>query len=190
MGIAAVMRGLVQALVMQQHMQRSRVALSLLLNCPPQHSSTACHAHCATAGRKSCLVTDHLLAWVLQPADLASDALIMPLLQSLDVAAASQAAGSSTSNSTSTSASDSDSGALASTTQLLGACSPSQRCLEALLRTVQAQPGAVLQPHTRRAGAPHCLCAQGIWPQQHQQPVRCAGQGRQQEGTSSSRWRR
>lgn len=137
------MQQLLQCLLAQQHLSRTKAALGLLLNCtegqpdaqqqPPTPASAArplpaaaaaeMH-HSSSSSRALQLVQDHLLAF-LRPKDLASDELQLPLLAALGQAAQGGSWGA----------------AVQPLAALLAACCPSTRCLDTLAGMMQVGAG-------------------------------------------------
>jgi hypothetical protein len=139
------MQQLLQCLLSQQHLSRTKAALGLLLNCtdaqPDQQQlaiATTAHTSSPTAVQESAnsssssralqLVQDQLLGF-LTPKDLASDELQLPLLAALGQAAQGGGWG----------------GAVQPLAVLLAACCPSARCLDTLASTIQVRVNHLLQ---------------------------------------------
>lgn len=137
------MQQLLQCLITQKRLPRTKAALGLLMNCPESSSNisttpassidvtissndpTNSHsaAHCSpTTTRAEQIVQRHLLGF-LSPKDLNSDELQLPLLAALAQAAVAGGWGPE--------------GAAEPTAVLLVACSPTVRGLETLLNVVQ-----------------------------------------------------
>jgi hypothetical protein len=171
------MRQLVSALIQQTHMPRCRVALELLLNSPPPPPPAAAPtpgptaaASTFTPGTKDVDVmqagsavqqqqqaaskaqdlVQQLLTLVLTPQDLASESLLLPLLQAITMAVSSGNTGSRDgsavtghagepcgSSGAGCSGRDRAQVATAAAAALLAACTPTSRCLDVLLRSFQ-----------------------------------------------------
>lgn len=111
--VGSCMRQLIQALLQHQRMPRSKVAIDLLLNCPPrpsqqQQQQQLCRAADVTAfscvhggsssrntpssqppGAHASALVQQLLLHVLTPKDLAAESLTLPLLQAVTLAVSS-----------------------------------------------------------------------------------------------------
>jgi hypothetical protein len=131
------MQQLLQCLLAQQHLSRTKAALGLLLNCTdaqPDQQQLATTArtspsaavqdaiNSSSSSRALQLVQDQLLGF-LTPKDLASDELQLPLLAALGQAAQGGGWG----------------GAVQPLAVLLAACCPSARCLDTLANTIQVR---------------------------------------------------
>lgn len=157
--VAGIMQQLVESLINQQRMPRCQVALDLLLSHnPKQHHALipppTSPAAAAGATRSSPqqqqqtvgisepdALVQQLLSHVLTAKELASESLMLPLLQAVTLAAGS-GWGSSSSGKDGLVGMGDDGGGQASAAAaaaLLAACSPSGRCLEVLLRTCQVR---------------------------------------------------
>jgi hypothetical protein len=148
--VSNTMQQLLQCLLAQQHLSRTKAALGLLLNCtdaqPHQQqqqqqqeaSPPAAAQGSSCSSRALLLVQDHLLGF-LTPKDLAADELQLPLLAALSQAAQGGGWG----------------GAVQPLAALLAACCPSSRCLDTLGGVMQVGGGS-----GRPAG--DCACVRAV----------------------------